>query len=482
MDYVIKNREPEDVLHYFEEISAIARGSGNEKAIGEYLLDFAAQHGLEARMDELYNVVIKKPGSAGCEDLPPVILQGHTDMVCEKNKDVDHDFTKDGIELVLDGDILKANGTTLGADNGQAVAVMMAFLARKDMKHPPLECIFTTQEEVGLIGAMGFDASDIKGRRMINMDCGPEGVCIAGSAGGTTIDVYKPVARVPFTGKALAIKVRGLKGGHSGGDIDKERGNANKIVGRILYNILREMPVHLVSVDGGMMMNAIPRECDAVISVEDIDRAKAIAADIEKKEKSQLEFSDPDLNIVCEETAAPAEMICEKDSKDFIQMLYILPTGLVAKSMALEGLTVASQNLAAVKTQADGKLYILYSLRSSVNAFLDDMGDRIDLICREHGAEAVFRPGFPTWEYTQKSELRDILSKAYHEVTGKEMKIEATHGGLECGALLAKIPGLDIAAIGCDATGAHTPQEQLDLNSYKRMVDTVARMLELMCE
>ena len=482
MEYVIKNREPADALRYFEEISAIPRGSGNEKAIGEYLLNFAASHGLEARMDDLYNVVIKKPGSAGCENLPPVILQGHTDMVCEKNKNVEHDFTKDGIKLIVDGDILRADGTTLGADNGQAVACMLAFLDRKDMKHPPLECVFTAQEEVGLIGAIAFDPSDLKGRRMINMDSGPEGVCVAGSAGGTTIDIYKTVKRVLFAGEAVSLKVRGLKGGHSGGDIDKERGNANKIAARVLYCIAKEMKVNLISMDGGMMMNAIPRECDAAAAVADAARAAEIAAEVEKKVKSELEFSDPGLKITLEPMEAPAEMISDEDTDAFLKLLYLLRTGVEAKSMVLEGLTVASQNLAAVKTQDDGRLYILCSLRSSVNSFLDVMGERIALLCREHGAEANFRPGFPTWEYVAKSETRDLLAKAYKEMTGKEMKVVATHGGLEGGAFMSKMPGLDIAAIGCNATGAHTPQEQLDLNSYKRMVDLVARVLEMMCE
>ena len=335
---------------------------------------------------------------------------------------------------------------------------------------------------MGLIGAIGFDPYDLKGTRMINMDCGPEGVCVAGSAGGTTIDIYKTVKRVPFAGEAVSLKVRGLKGGHSGGDIDKERGNANKIAARVLYAIAKEMKVNLVSMDGGMMMNAIPRECDAVAAVADAAKAAEIAAEVEKKVKSELEFSDPGLTITLEPIAAPAEMICDEDSDAFLKMLYLMPAGLVAKSMALEGLTVASQNLAAVKTQEDGRLYILYSLRSSVNSFLDDMGEKIDLLCHVFGAEAIFRPGFPTWEYTAKSELRDMLAKAYKELTGKEMKVEATHGGLEGGAFLSKMPGLDIAAIGCDATGAHTPQEQLDLNSYKRMVDLVVRVLEMMCE
>lgn len=227
---------------------------------------------------------------------------------------------------------------------------------------------------MGLIGAIGFDPYDLKGTRMINMDCGPEGVCVAGSAGGTTIDIYKTVKRVPFAGEAVSLKVRGLKGGHSGGDIDKERGNANKIAARVLYAIAKEMKVNLVSMDGGMMMNAIPRECDAVAAVADAAKAAEIAAEVEKKVKSELEFSDPGLTITLEPIAAPAEMICDEDSDAFLKMLYLMPAGLVAKSMALEGLTVASQNLAAVKTQEDGRLYILYSLRSSVNSFLDEHG------------------------------------------------------------------------------------------------------------
>lgn len=481
MDYVIKNREPADVLRYFEEISAIPRGSGNEKAIGEYLLNFGTQLGLEARMDDLYNVVIKKPASAGCEHLPPVILQGHTDMVCEKNKNVEHDFTKDGIKLVVDGDILRADGTTLGADNGSAVAYLMAVLARKDIKHPPVECVFTSQEEIGLIGAQALDASDLKGKRLINLDCGPEGVCIAGSAGGVTIDIYKDVKRLPLQGEAIAIKVRGLQGGHSGGDIEKERGNANKIAARALYNIAKEMKVNLISIDGGSMMNAIPRECDAVAAVADAARAAEIVAEVAKKVYSELQFSDAGFTMSCEKASA-AEMLEDADSDALIKMLYTLPTGLVSRSMVLEGLTVASQNLAAVKTLEDGRMYVLYSLRSSVNSFLEDCSDRIDLICREYGAKAEYRPGFPTWEYTQESSLRDLCSKAYKEVTGKDMIIKATHGGLECGAFIAKIPGLDIAALGCDASGAHTPDEQLDLNSYERMFRVLLRTLEMMCE
>ena len=413
MNYILTDKEPKLPLKYFEDISAIPHGSYNEKAISAFIADTAAKLGLYARVDERNNVIVKKPATPGYEHLPALLLQAHVDMVNEKNSDSDHDFTKDGLKLILEGNILRADGTTLGADNGQAVACMMAFLARKDMKHPPLECVFTSQEEVGLIGAIGFDPYDLKGTRMINMDCGPEGVCVAGSAGGTTIDIYKTVKRVPFAGEAVSLKVRGLKGGHSGGDIDKERGNANKIAARVLYAIAKEMKVNLVSMDGGMMMNAIPRECDAVAAVADAAKAAEIAAEVEKKVKSELEFSDPGLTITLEPAAAPAEMLCDEDSDAFLKMLYLMPAGLVAKSMALEGLTVASQNLAAVKTQEDGRLYILYSLRSSVNSFLDDMGEKIDLLCHVFGAEAIFRPGFPTWEYTAKSELRDMLAKAY---------------------------------------------------------------------
>ena len=482
MEYKIKGLQPETLFRFFEDISAIPRGSGNEAAISDHLAAFARERGLWVHQDASHNVIIKKPASPGAEDKAPVMMQGHLDMVCEKRAGVDHDFEKEGLDLIVEDGVLRANGTTLGGDNGAAVAVMMAILDSDTLQHPPLECVFTVSEEVGLVGAKALDYSLLDARTMINLDSEEEGVATVSCAGGMRYALVRPAEREEAHGFPLSLGVSGLLGGHSGSDIDKERGNANKIAARVLYAIAKEMKVNLVSMDGGMMMNAIPRECDAVAAVADAAKAAEIAAEVEKKVKSELEFSDPGLTITLEPAAAPAEMICDGDSDAFLKMLYLMPAGLVAKSMALEGLTVASQNLAAVKTQEDGRLYILYSLRSSVNSFLDDMGEKIDLLCHVFGAEAIFRPGFPTWEYTAKSELRDMLAKAYKELTGKEMKVEATHGGLEGGAFLSKMPGLDIAAIGCDATGAHTPQEQLDLNSYKRMVDLVARVLEMMCE
>ena len=244
---------PQPLWDIFAKICSIPHPSYHEEQLAEHIMGWAKEKGLHAERDQVGNILIRKGATAGMENRKPVALQAHLDMVPQKNNDTVHDFVKDPIQPYIDGEWVKARGTTLGADNGQAVACMMAFLARKDMKHPPLECVFTSQEEVGLIGAIGFDPYDLKGTRMINMDCGPEGVCVAGSAGGTTIDIYKTVKRVPFAGEAVSLKVRGLKGGHSGSDIDKERGNANKIAARVLYAIAKEMKVNLVSMDGGMV-------------------------------------------------------------------------------------------------------------------------------------------------------------------------------------------------------------------------------------
>lgn len=479
MNYIIKNREPADALRYFEELSAIPRGSRNEKAAAEYLMRFAEEQGLWAKMDNLYNVYIKKPGSAGCENLPAVMLQGHTDMVCEKNKDVEHDFEKDPLKLVLDGDILKASGTTLGADNGVAVAYMMALLSRKDIVHPPLECIFTSQEEIGLNGAAVIDPALITARRMINLDCGPEGECIAGAAGGQGMELYKTGKRVDVKGEVLALRVRGLFGGHSGGDIDKERGNANKIIARLLYNIAKETSVNIISLEGGSKENAICRECDAVIAVGDAAKAAEIAKRIGSQIKSELQFSDAGFELICEKANADRGMFDDKFSDEMIKMLYLLPYGVVAKSMAIKDLVVTSCNMAVFIT-TDEEIRIIYSLRSSVDSLLADTADRVEETAKLFGAQVDKTNCYPSWEFVAQSELRDYCMAAYKETTGKEMNVRAVHGGLECGIFKSKVPDMDIVGMGPNASNAHTPDEQLDLNSFERLFNFLVKLLEMM--
>lgn len=481
MEYIIKNRQPADALRYFEEISAIPRGSCNEKAVGEYLMAFAKELGLWCHMDELYNVYIKKPASPGCEHLPPVLFQGHTDMVCEKNKDVDHDFEKDPIKLVVEGNILHAAGTTLGADNGVAVAYMMALLSRNDLRHPPLECIFTTQEEIGLNGAAVIDPALISARRMINMDCGPEGECVAGSAGGSTVLIRKDGKREPVRGSVLAFHVRGLFGGHSGGDIDKERGNANKIIARLLHKLSKVTDVNIISLEGGAKNNAIPRECDAIVAVADAAKALETAKQLEAAVKNELQFSDAGFHLICEEAAAPMEMLDAATSADLIKLLYLLPYGIVAKSMAIEGLVVASCNMGVLSTDEAGVL-INYSLRSSVDSLLEEITDRILETVAQFGATAQCGDHYPSWEFAAESELRDYCMAAYQATTGKEMRVRATHGGLECGIFKSKVPDMDIVGMGPNARNAHTPDECLDLDSFERTFNFVVKLLDMMCE
>lgn len=479
MEYVIKNRQPADALRYFEELSQIPRGSGNEKAAGEYLMAFAKEQGLWCKMDELYNVYMKKPGSKGCEDLPAILFQGHTDMVCEKNNDVNHDFLKDPIRIIQDGDFIHAAGTTLGADNGVAVSIMMSLLARKDLAHPPIECLFTAQEEIGLIGAAIVDEKLLTAKRLINLDCGPEGEMIAGSAGGQRTDIIKEVERKPAEGKALAVRVRGLLGGHSGGDIDKERGNANKIMGRLLQAVDQHHKMRLVSIDGGSKYNAIPRECDAVLTLpdEDVAEVTALLRKLEGEIKNELAFSDAGFHLEIESARAEMGMMKKSDSKAVIGLLALSPSGVVAKSMALENLVVTSCNTGVLITDGE-KVTFVYSIRSSIDSLRTMVAAQLLELADLFEAKAEESGFFPSWEYVAQSPLREQCIAAYQALTGKEMNVKATHGGLECGVFKSKIPELDIVAIGPTATGAHTPDEKLDLNSFERFYNFVVKVLE----
>ena len=330
MEYLLEGREPKMALRYFEEISRIPRGSGNEEAISQYLLDFAKEQGLDAWRDEHFNVCITKPGSQGCENLPPLMLQGHTDMVCEKNRDVDHDFLKDPIQLVVEGNILRAKGTTLGADNGVAVAWMMSILQDRTLVHPPLECVFTASEEVGLIGAHNLDYSRLHARRLINLDCGPEGVFCCGSAGGQVTDFTLPLTMEEGNGALLRLAIRGLSGGHSGGLIHMGLGNANVLMGRLFRRLMEEMDCRVQSCQGGDKDNAIPRECDASLLVpqDKMDEAQALVKQTEEEIRSQLMPQDKDFRV--EITAEPAgtyQAASLEQSRQLMRLMVMLPCG-----------------------------------------------------------------------------------------------------------------------------------------------------------
>lgn len=485
MELVTKGYEPADALGYFEEISAIPRGSGNEAAVADYICRFAEEHGLEYYRDEAHNVIVKRPGSKGYEDAEPIMLQGHTDMVCVKLPEVEHDFTKDPIELEINDGWLTAKGTTLGADDGIAVAYMLAFLAKEDYVHPPIECVFTSMEEIGLLGAAKLDASKLKAKRMINMDGGAseDHMSVVSSAGGQVYDFYRKVEFVEAKGEALKLSIRGLLGGHSAIVMSEGRGNALKLMARIMTAIRKAMDVQLVSFAGGMKMNAIVSDADAVIVVPEgrADEAKAIAEKTGKAISNELAVSDPGFKLSCENTAAD-KMMRPEDGKALMDLIELLPDGLHVMSQEMKGLILLSSNVGVLELLPDGRIHVLDCMRVAEPSLGEELSDRYELLAGLCGFEAVKGTGFGGWSYDAGSKLRALCSGVYKRMFGKDMEFTTSHGGLECGELKSKIPDLDIACLCPTAREAHTTEEALNLESFKRMYDCLTEIFKELCE
>ena len=482
MEYVISGREPADALRFFEEISAIPRASGNEAGIAAYMKKFAEDRGLWVKVDEYNNVIIKKPGSKGCENLPPVMLQGHLDMVPEKNQDTVHDWERDGLKLKVEGNILKAEGTTLGCDDGYAISFMMAVLDRKDLRHPPLECVMTSMEEIGLVGAMKMDTSDITAKRMIGMDAGGEGGFLASSAGGNYVFIRVPYTLETACGEGLAIHVRGLEGGHSGGMIHMEKGNSNKIMGRILYNISKECIFNIASISGGFKGNAIPRESDCVIVLAEGQKEKAleIIRATESEIKAELAFSDKGLKVLTED--ASAEKVMDRKASAMITHLsHVLPNGVMMRSMAIEGLTNASLNVGVVTTE-EGFVKYEITVRSAEDSLVSSIAETVKDIAETAGALCEITGGYPAFSFDPDSEIRKTVMEVYKQESGRDGVVKAVHGGTEAGVFKGKIKGLDIVGLGPTSGGAHTPEEWVDLDSYKRAFDLLVKVLDRLCD
>ncbi len=483
MQYILSEHEPRAALRYFEEISAIPRGSGNEEAISDYLMAFAAQNGLNAYRDQAWNVYITKPASKGYENLPPIVLQGHTDMVCEKNQNVEHDFKKDPIQLVLEGNILRANGTTLGADNGVAVSWMMAILTDDSLIHPPLECVFTACEEVGLIGAHNLEFDRISGRRLLNLDCGPEGTFCCGSAGGQVTDLVLPIHRETMHGIPLTLRLRGLSGGHSGGLIHKYLGNANQLMARILYNVFRSTHCCVAQIDGGDKANAIPRECDAQIVLESTQLQTALDA-IKATEKAiagQLMPQDSAFHIETETAAAcDISVITSRSTDLLLRLMTLVPNGPQLRDLTMDNRVVASENFASVHTD-EKNVTIVISMRSSNDAYREDMALRLETLAQFAGAAVRHHDDYDSWEIEKHSALRQTLLNCYEKLNGKKGKVVATHGGLECGIFQKRLPGVDLVTMCCNSSGAHSPDERMELDSYARCYELLKAVLRELC-
>lgn len=474
---LIQGREPKALFQYFEEISAIPRMSYREAEIADYLETFAKKRGLACYRDPHHNVLIRMPATVGYEDHAPVLLQGHSDMVCEKNADVEHDFLHDPLDLYLDGDHLRARGTTLGADDGIAMAIMLAVLDGALSEHPTVECLFTSAEEVGLDGAKTFDYSLIKARRMINLDSESLGVITAGCAGGIRSEICLPFYGIPFSGWALRVSVKGLAGGHSGENIHEGRANANKIMGRLLATLNREHGVTVANVNGGSKDNAIPRECTALISVCDREEAETILTDTAIAIARELVPLDRQFTVTVEDAETEAFMLSKPDSNRVVALLCGTPNGVFEMNRSIEGLVEYSRNLGVVSTEADHVKFIFAS-RSAMESRLDASITELDALALAFGGTAKHYARYPGWEFAQQSPLRDAYCKAYKEVTGKDAVIKVIHAGLECGIIYANVPSLDVISIAPNLGNLHSPDEYLDLSSVEVFWKTFEKIMK----
>lgn len=455
---------------YFYEIAQYPHGSTNEKPLSDYLVAFAKEHQLEYMQDELYNVIIRKGATAGYENAPVLAIHAHMDMVCEKNKGTEHDFEKDPIKFVVSDDgILRADGTTLGADDCTGVAYMLSILDDDTLEHPELECIFTTQEEIGMFGALALKPEDIHAHRMISLDGGGENNTLLTSAGGCRLQAKKPLQKQSNEKPCYAVRVRGLTGGHSGGEIHKEKGNANKLLVRVLKEArLAGFAFELCDLNGGLKDNAIPRECDAVIAY--VGDTEALTAQIKTSEQEiwqELEFSDAGFKLEFEQVQTVGTACTPACTGEILDMLFLYPNGFVARSMAIEDLTVTSLNLGIVNMDGD-ILTAVISVRSMLGSALTNLVNQVKAVSGIFGADVQQSAAYPGWKYSEYSPMRETMRAAVREIYDEELNVTATHGGCECGVFSQIHADMDIISIGPVTRYIHTPDEELDLASFDR--------------
>ena len=476
---VLENCEPKRVFHYFEEICKIPHGSGNTRQISDYLVQFAKNHDLKYIQDEMNNVVIYKPGTAGYENAPTVIVQGHMDIVCEKRPDVDHDFTKDGLNLSVEGDYVSANGTTLGGDDGIAVAYGLALLESDTIAHPPLEVFITVDEEIGLLGAVGFDCSVLKGRRFINLDSEAEGSLWISCAGGLSGISHIPVTRLEAKGEKLTVKISGLMGGHSGAEIDKNRANANSLLGKFLHGLDAKAGYELISVQGGQKDNAITRESIAELLTvkENVEAVKEYAASMQTAWREEYTGTDEGITVtVTEEGEQDAKVLHPTSKEKVVFFLVNVPYGVQKMSGTIKGLVETSTNIGILKT-SENEVLGSSSIRSSVETARDALSDKIEYLTEFLGGEYERQGVYPAWEYRKDSPLRDKMVEVYEEMYGQKPNVVAIHAGLECGLFYKKMEGLDCVSLGPDMKDIHTSEEILSISSTERVWKYLVKVL-----
>lgn len=475
MEYIINGRKPIGLFRYFEEISAIPRGSYNEKAIAEYIESFAKARGLYCVRDKVDNVFVRKPASLGRESEKSVLLQAHTDMVCEQNEGTGHDFMKDPLKLYLDGNLLRAKGTTLGADDGIGVALMLWLLDDKTLSLPCIECLFTVSEETGMDGVNNFDFSEVKARRMINLDSENIGTVVSGCAGGVRCNVIIDGTRKESKGKAIRLTIGGLAGGHSGENIADGKANANKLMGRLLLE-LKKTGYELSELNGGGKSNAIPRECHAVIVTDEPQKICTAAKSFANELKAELSADDAGFFLKCEELDAKADVFDEKTADSITALLGIAANGVLEMSKYIKGFVEYSRNLGVITTEESGVTFTFFA-RSAIDSQLNATKNELIALAALCGGKIVLNEEYHGWNYAPNSELRKKYLEAGKAILGREPVVRAIHAGLECGIISAAIPDMDIISVGPNTADIHSPNESLDLDSVEAWASIIEKVL-----
>lgn len=478
----VKDLKPELIWKCFDEITKIPRPSCHEEQIRDFLLKFASDHDVAVRTDKVGNVVMSKPATPGHENAPTVILQSHMDMVAEKNNDTEHDFLKDPIATYVDGDWVKAKGTTLGADNGIGMAAAMAVMIDKTLVHGPVEALFTVNEEIGLEGAQNLGKDMITGSMLLNLDSEDDGEIFVGCAGGidTTATFTYRRSFTPENFKYMRVSVNGLLGGHSGSDINLGRANANKLIARFIWECSQSWDITVCSFEGGNLRNAIPREAYAVFGIHS-DHKEALMHHLNKyaaEIRNEYDGIEPSMDFRIEETERPEYCLDSATSIALIRAIYSAPHGVYSMSRDIEGLVETSTNLASVKHVGEDKIVVTTSQRSSVESRKNDMAGQVEAHFQLAGAEVTHSDGYPGWAPNMNSAIMKITADAYEELFGVKPAIKAIHAGLECGLFLSKYPRLDMVSFGPTMTGVHSPDEKLNIPTVEKFWRHLCRVLE----
>ncbi len=477
MEYILKDLKPAEVFRYFEEISRIPRGSGNETAVVDYIAAVASSYDLEYYRDNADNILVRRNADAGRENSPCVVLQGHTDMVCQCNSDTVHDFEKDPIDLVIDNGYVKAKGTTLGGDDGIACAYMLSLLTSEGLELPELECLFTSSEEVGMLGAIAFDFSNVKSRLMINIDSEEEGTCVVSCAGGVRCELKADMDALPEANKPMRIEIKGLCGGHSGTDINIGHENAILLMAELLDRMYSKEPFNLVSFSGGTKDNAIPREAVSVIASPDPDIYSDIITEFIIEKKKLFSKAEKGFKLHTSKNKHSESMFSFADTTKIISTLLLAPAGVIRMSQHIEGLVETSSNTGIVNAE-NGKFSSVHLIRSSSEYAMDSVIAVFNRVAKVFGHESILCDRYPGWEYMADSRLREMYVEKFYEQYGYKPKTEALHAGLECGLISSRLPGIDIISIGPDLHDIHSPDEKMDIESVKRTWKLLCTMLK----